>query len=1201
MNNQTIKKWALYYKNSIKDVNITKIYSKPNEIKQLYDKGYICPLSDIYQSYKISNLETVNLLFKKYKDLVKTDTQPEKSIPIVIIPHIARKKTINRASQDNNDNFPAYILPLWIPADLSIDGVLSYPDDDRLPFINRNYLSPNSNDMVIIDTISNIDKIIDDNLATVSDKEKLTWTKWLEFSEKLLCKDWEDVIKSFFNDEYKINNSNVIIIPDDSDSNMTRNIIAVYNDIIDDNNNISELFEKYCDESENKSIDFLDIDKQILITKKYHTGHIASYQLAASQRESLIHSLNLKDGGIMAINGPPGTGKTTLLHSLWASLWINSALEKKQIPPIIVASSTNNQAILNILDSLEKDIDIKRWLPKPLQRLGIFLASQSKETESIEKKCHVYKKGEGVYKKGEGIFNKIETQEYLDKAKNYYKQNFNKTVLKTYNNIEAITDVIYNDMILIFNSMQEIIDTAISYKAILNKYGDNVSNIEIYKNKIIQEINTITQKKTEIDDEIENYKNIKIKWNQYLSKEPIIYSLLKWFLKDKIKAKDETFFSDNNIKIPINVNRKTIKDYFDNQISLLIYSELYVDLKNKLTNNNVIYDKIKQDINKINALENKFNYLLENNIWNKITNNKPDITKINDFSDNSNPVVYLDTTARYILFTKAVHYWEGRYLIELEKQLNNRIARNKDYDKRTKEGQTAMWRRYAMATPLFITTLHTGPGMFTYYDHVSAILNKKHYGLIDLLIIDESGQVSTEIAGSMFAFAKKAVVVGDTRQLQPVDNLPAYIDASNAVSAGIALNKQDYINKKDKNIFIHNNSVMLKAHKKVGYKNDKYDEPGMFLSEHRRCFDPIINYCNELVYNNKIIALKGTGESLYPYMGYAHISGECKKMGGSRYNMIEADSIIEWLYNEKDKILKYYNKQHLSECVGIVTPFKAQEFALKKALKTKGLLLDSENKDNWKCGTVHSLQGAEKEIIIFSPVYTYTDKNNSFFFDKTKDMLNVAVSRAKCSFLVFGDMSIMDSKKKHLPSGLLSSYIFADSSNEIIIETIRQNLINTIDPNQIEHYNTVEAHRKILSDSFNMAQNRLIIVSPYISDNALKADGIYDKISETLKKKIAIDIFADKSWITDKKRESYIKPAIDLLNEIGIKVKLINNLHAKLLIVDNNILIEGSFNWLSARRVNDFYKQQFDASIMYSGDKVESLIESNIVMLKALE
>jgi superfamily I DNA and/or RNA helicase len=46
-------------------------------------------------------------------------------------------------------------------------------------------------------------------------------------------------------------------------------------------------------------------------------------------------------------------------------------------------------------------------------------------------------------------------------------------------------------------------------------------------------------------------------------------------------------------------------------------------------------------------------------------------------------------------------------------------------------------------------------------------------------------------------------------------------------------------------------------------------------------------------------------------------------------------------------------------------------------------------------------------------------------------MLNVAVSRARDSFLVFGNMNIFNSNNTTLPSGLLGQYLFSNESNEI--------------------------------------------------------------------------------------------------------------------------------------------------------------------------
>ena len=64
-------------------------------------------------------------------------------------------------------------------------------------------------------------------------------------------------------------------------------------------------------------------------------------------------------------------------------------------------------------------------------------------------------------------------------------------------------------------------------------------------------------------------------------------------------------------------------------------------------------------------------------------------------------------------------------------------------------------------------------------------------------------------------------------------------------------------------------------------------------------------------------------------------------------------------------------------------------------------------------GTVHSLQGAERPIILLSPVYSkHADRH---FIDMSKSMLNVTVSRAKDSFLVFGDMDVFSSAAKGTP------------------------------------------------------------------------------------------------------------------------------------------------------------------------------------------
>lgn len=77
-----------------------------------------------------------------------------------------------------------------------------------------------------------------------------------------------------------------------------------------------------------------------------HSGD--KFPLAVAQRDALSHYLTQQPGDILAVNGPPGTGKTTLVLSIIATEWARAALNKTE-PPMVIATSTNNQAVTNII------------------------------------------------------------------------------------------------------------------------------------------------------------------------------------------------------------------------------------------------------------------------------------------------------------------------------------------------------------------------------------------------------------------------------------------------------------------------------------------------------------------------------------------------------------------------------------------------------------------------------------------------------------------------------------------------------------------------------------------------------------------------------------------------------------------------------------------------------------------------------------
>ncbi len=210
----------------------------------------------------------------------------------------------------------------------------------------------------------------------------------------------------------------------------------------------------------------------------------------------------------------------------------------------------------------------------------------------------------------------------------------------------------------------------------------------------------------------------------------------------------------------------------------------------------------------------------------------------------------------------------------------------------------------------------------------------------------------------------------------------------------------------------------------------KFENRGLFLSEHRRCYDKIISYCNDLVYEGNLEPMRSKG-SVYdnykltnlPQIGYKQIETECSsKNGSSRYNKNEAIEIAKWINKNFQMIKEAYPNEDTKNLLGVITPFKAQVSCIKNEINKR---IPKEIRKNINVGTVHTFQGAERRVIIMSTVYGGNE--GCYFIDASKSMLNVAVSRSKDSFLVFGNInSLKDDRRES--SGLLKQYI---SSNKI--------------------------------------------------------------------------------------------------------------------------------------------------------------------------
>lgn len=391
--------------------------------------------------------------------------------------------------------------------------------------------------------------------------------------------------------------------------------------------------------------------------------------------------------------------------------------------------------------------------------------------------------------------------------------------------------------------------------------------------------------------------------------------------------------------------------------------------------------------------------------------NEFDLCKLNDVLDR----------VRYAEFWLAVHYYESRWLKE-----DNPVS-EKQKGKTFKNILDDMYHRIAMISPCMVMTFFMLPKQFWAYDGN----DKKNYFMcnyIDLLVVDEAGQTSPEIAAASFSLAKKAVIVGDEEQIPPVWGTARALDIAMAISNGVIANKGEYGMLEENGLNCSQSSIMKMA--ALSCEFNKYKR-GLFLSEHRRCYNEIITYCNKLVYEGELEPKRGSFyaaeynelRGLLPVMGFRQVTtAKSEKYGGSRRNREEAEAIIMWLQKKYEKILLCYSdKDGIEErgVLGIITPFKSQSFLIKNLIKRRL----PEYSKFIDVGTVHTFQGAERKVILFSSVYGSED--GCYFINRAPDLMNVAVSRAKDSFLVFGDKECLTGGEK-TAAGLLKKMVFVE-------------------------------------------------------------------------------------------------------------------------------------------------------------------------------
>lgn len=306
----------------------------------------------------------------------------------------------------------------------------------------------------------------------------------------------------------------------------------------------------------------------------------------------------------------------------------------------------------------------------------------------------------------------------------------------------------------------------------------------------------------------------------------------------------------------------------------------------------------------------------------------------------------------------------------------------------------AMWNTFWLVVPVVSSTFASIQSMFAQLGP----------GSIPWLFIDEAGQAVPQAAAGAIWRCKRAVVVGDPFQIEPVVTIPDTVIKELG-------NKFD-LTSEQIDIELSVQSMADRINKYGWTMNGTW--VGSPLRVHRRCVDPMFSIANKIAYANMMYNATCSG-SKKPSLEPAFISVD-GKVSGNRHFVSEQGEDV------KKIILKVIENQKELPDLFVISPFSEIPLELKKMLKEPLLKAvaalpqkkDRQEIDKWlngHIGTVHTFQGKQAEGVILCLGLDPTKEGAAVWASSKPNLLNVALTRAKRYFVAVGDDKIWLNKR----------------------------------------------------------------------------------------------------------------------------------------------------------------------------------------------
>lgn len=254
-------------------------------------------------------------------------------------------------------------------------------------------------------------------------------------------------------------------------------------------------------------------------------------------------------------------------------------------------------------------------------------------------------------------------------------------------------------------------------------------------------------------------------------------------------------------------------------------------------------------------------------------------------------------------------------------------------------------------------------------------------GFFDLVVIDDASALP------LLYRAKAAVIIGDPKQLRHISGVTERQDRH-------LISKHALVGERE-NWAYSVNSLFDLARSLCAA------EDIISLRDHHRSHADIIGFSNAEFYETRLrIATRydRLRRPAGPAVRWVDVKGRVTRpANGSALNEDEAHAVVREL---KRLVLE----QHYTGSIGVVTPFRPQANRIRDLVAQEARLDQALTANDFLVDPVHSFQGDERDLMIFSPVVSEGIAEGALWFLRHNgNLFNVAITRARAALIAIGD------------------------------------------------------------------------------------------------------------------------------------------------------------------------------------------------------